>query len=71
MTLGADGRFEIDGKVVDEGELETRLCVAGQQDDQAGVSIRADADAVMGKAVKVMELARACGLKKLNILHGR
>ncbi|MGH1348311.1 MAG: ExbD/TolR family protein [Nannocystales bacterium] len=70
VTLGSDGSYGIDGKVVDSAELELRLCAAAQG-ESTGVSIKADADTPHRYVVEVMGFAKSCGLEKLNILHGR
>lgn len=70
VTLGAEGTYEVDGKVVDARELEMRLCVAAQG-ESSGVSIKADESTPHKYVVEVMGLAKTCGLEKLNILHGR
>lgn len=70
VTLGSDGSYSIEGKTVDAAELELRLCVAAQG-ESTGVSIKADESTPHRYVVEVMGLAKACGLEKLNILHGR
>lgn len=71
VTLGADGKYEIEGKVVDARELELRLCSSAQGGGSTGVSIKADESTPHKYVVEVMGLAKTCGLQKLNILHGR
>lgn len=71
VTVTADGRVEIDGNVVDDAELERRLCNAANSDESTGVNIRADAATEHQHVVKVMDLAKTCGLERLGILHGR
>lgn len=71
VSVGADGQIEIDGKRVDDAELEARLCNAANGDATTGVNIRADASAEHQYVVKVMDKAKGCGLERLGILHGR
>lgn len=71
VTVTADGTVEIDGKVIDDAELEARLCNAANSDDSTGVNIRADAATEHQFVVKVMDKAKSCGLERLGILHGR
>ena len=71
VTLGSDGKMEIDGRIIDEAELEQRLCNAANSSDTSGVNIRADAATEHQFVVKVMDLAKGCGLERLGILHGR
>ncbi len=71
VTVGANGTLEVDGKQVDEGELESRLCNAANGDSTTGVNIRADAATQHQHVVKIMDVAKGCGLERLGILHGR
>lgn len=71
VTVSADGKLEIDGKVVDDAELEARLCNAANADSTTSVNIRADAATEHQYVVKVMDVAKSCGLERLGILHGR
>ncbi|MCH9679970.1 MAG: biopolymer transporter ExbD [Deltaproteobacteria bacterium] len=71
VTVGSDGRFEVDGKGIDEYELKVRLCNAASGDASTGVNIRADASTQHQHVVKIMDLAKGCGLERLGILHGR
>lgn len=71
VTVTASGSVEVDGVVVDDAELERRLCNAATSDDSTGVNIRADAATEHQHVVKVMDLAKTCGLERLGILHGR
>jgi biopolymer transport protein ExbD len=71
VTVTASGSIEIDGKVVDDAELEARLCNAANSGDSTGVNIRADAATEHQHVVKVMDKAKTCGLERLGILSGR
>lgn len=71
VTIGLDGKMEIDNKPVDDRELQMRLCKAADTDDATGVNIRADESAAHKHVVRVMDVARECGLERLGILHGR
>jgi biopolymer transport protein ExbD len=71
VTVTSDGRVEVDGKQIDDAELEARLCNAANSDASTGVNIRADAATEHQHVVKVMDLAKTCGLERLGILHGR
>ena len=70
VNIGASGEVEIDGKRVDDRELQMRLCAASDEDKSTGVNIRADESTPHQHVVKVMDLAKTCGLEKLGILHG-
>ncbi len=71
VSLSADGRYEVDGKQVDLRELEIRLCAAAQDPATTGVNIKADEATQHLHVVRVMDLAKTCGLERLGILHGR
>jgi biopolymer transport protein ExbD len=70
VSIGSDGEVEIDNKRVDDRELQMRLCAAFQTDNDTGVNIRADEATAHQHVVKVMDIAKTCGLEKLGILHG-
>jgi biopolymer transport protein ExbD len=70
VTLSAAGEIEVDGEVVDERELELRLCAAAQDGETTGVNIKADEATQHQFVVTVMDVAKTCGLQKLGILHG-
>jgi biopolymer transport protein ExbD len=71
VTLGPKGEFEVDGKQVDARELELRLCNAAEGDASTGINIRADEATPHQYVVKVLDIAKGCGLERLGILHGK
>ena len=71
VEISEDGRFEIDHKIVDEAELQTRLCMAAKESDASTVNIKADQNTKHEKVVQAMDVAKACGIEKLGILHRR
>ena len=71
VEISEDGRFEIDKKVVDEVELQTRLCMAAKESQISTVNIKADQNTKHEKVVQAMDVAKACGIEKLGILHRR
>lgn len=71
VGVSASGEFEIDGNVIDQAELEKRLCLAAQKDSSAAVNIKADQATQHQYVVRVMDIAKTCGLERLGILHGR
>lgn len=68
MSIDAQGRFEIDGNVVDARELEMRLC-KHSQGGQGSLNIRADKSSQHAALVTAMDLAKRCGMKSMGILH--
>lgn len=71
VEISEDGRFEIDQKIVDEAELQTRLCMAAKESDASTVNIKADQNTKHERVVQAMDVAKACGIEKLGILHRR
>jgi len=71
VEISEDGRFEIDRKIVDEAELQTRLCMAAKEAQISTVNIKADQNTKHEKVVQAMDVAKACGIEKLGILHRR
>ena len=71
VEISEDGRFEIDRKIVDESELQTRLCMAAKESQISTVNIKADQNTKHEKVVQAMDVAKACGIEKLGILHRR
>jgi len=71
VEISEDGRFEIDRKIVDESELQTRLCMAAKESQITTVNIKADQNTKHEKVVQAMDVAKACGIEKLGILHRR
>lgn len=71
VEISEDGRFEIDRKVVDGEELQTRLCMAAKESQISTVNIKADQNTKHEKVVQAMDVAKACGIEKLGILHRR
>ena len=71
VEISEDGRFEVDKKIVDEAELQTRLCMAAKEMNASTVNIKADQNTKHEKVVQAMDVAKACGIEKLGILHRR
>jgi len=71
VEISEDGRFEVDKVVVDEAELQTRLCMAAKESQISTVNIKADQNTKHEKVVQAMDVAKACGIEKLGILHRR
>lgn len=69
VEISEDGRFEIDHVVVDQRELELRLCRAAKDKQISTVNIKADQNTRHEKVVQAMDVAKICGIEKLGILH--
>lgn len=69
VRIAEDGRVELDGKVVDDRELELRLCAAQREGAEGTtLNIKADRESRHERLVQVMDVARTCGIKKMGIL---
>lgn len=71
VEISEDGRFEVDKVVVDEAELQTRLCMAAKEAQISTVNIKADQNTKHERVVQTMDIAKTCGIEKLGILHRR
>jgi biopolymer transport protein ExbD len=68
VSIATDGRFEIDNVVVEENELELRLCAHAQKGDKT-LHIRADRESQHAYLVSVMDIGKRCEFSKMGILH--
>lgn len=71
IEISEDGRFHVDKMVVDEAELQTRLCSVAKETEASTVNIKADQNTKHERVVQAMDVAKACGIEKLGILHRR
>jgi biopolymer transport protein ExbD len=71
VEISEDGRFEVDRVVVDDRELQMRLCNAAKDSKVSTVNIKADQNTRHEKVVQAMDVAKLCGIEKLGILHRR
>jgi len=69
VKINEAGEFEVDRAVVDPDELEQRLCRSQEENpDGTTINIKADKSTRHERVVKVMDIARTCGIKKMGIL---
>ncbi|UTW53730.1 biopolymer transporter ExbD [bacterium SCSIO 12827] len=67
ILVGTDGRIAFDGKTVDDAGLKAALIAPVE----AGVThfrVKADGGAPAVRLVEIMELLRAAGVRKVNVL---
>jgi biopolymer transport protein ExbD len=67
VVITEDNKVFVESTLVDMEGLEQRLVEAAQQDPQTLVIIKADAKALHGKVVEVMDLAKQSGLNRMAI----
>ena len=70
VSIDEQGQVEIDQVLVDERELELRLCKA-HEEGRVAVNIRADRSSKHESLVNAMDVAKRCGFEALGILHAR
>ncbi|MBN1254290.1 MAG: biopolymer transporter ExbD [Deltaproteobacteria bacterium] len=67
VAITEDNKVFWEKILVDEKELEQRLMEVAREDSQTLIIIRADAKALHGKVVEVMDIAKQAGLNRLAI----
>jgi len=68
VSIDSEGRIEVDKKLVDERELELRLCKEAEL-GKGSLHIRADKKSTHDSLVHVMDVAKRCGMRSMGILH--
>jgi biopolymer transport protein ExbD len=63
VAVTKDGQFYVDGKPTSSGMLASALREARGNNTQATLVLRADKDAIIDNAVRVMNIAKALDLK--------
>lgn len=67
VVITEDNKVFVDGMPLDMGELEQRLMGVARQDPETLIIIKADAKALHGTVVEVMDIAKESGLNRLAI----
>jgi biopolymer transport protein ExbD len=67
IALATDGRIQFRGEIVDLVRLEELLPAALEDSDTGQVTIRADENALHGRVIALMDLARRSGASGLNV----
>lgn len=65
VTITKNRRFYVAGKLVGQGMLATAIRKEYQKDPRSTLVLRADKDAIIDDAVRVMNIAKALNLKVL------
>jgi biopolymer transport protein ExbD len=68
VSIDSEGRLEVDKKLVDERELEMRLCKE-KNSGKTTLHVRADKDSRHETLVNAIAVAKGCGFRQLGILH--
>ena len=67
VTIRSTGEIEFQGKVMEVGELKMRLEKLAKERRDVKLLIRADTQAVVGRMVDVMEVARQLGIDRFGL----
>lgn len=67
ITVGADGRINLDGKDVDEAAITAAAQAEAASNPEVQAIITADKDVPHGRVVSVLDLVKAAGVKKFAI----
>lgn len=67
IALTADGRINLNGKFVEEGEVQTVAAEEVAKNAEAQAIISADKDVPHGRVVGVLDLVKSVGIKKFAI----
>ena len=67
IAVAADGRVEFRGRTVTVADLEPLLATALDETASRQVTIRADANALHGRVVELMDIARRAGADGLTV----
>ena len=71
VAITADGRFHVNGKAVQEGQLRVRVEEALEQKAQRLLIIRADEDTAYSSIMQAMDELRAAGLEDIALITER
>ena len=71
VQITADGRFHVNGKAVQEGELRTRVEEALEEKAQRILIIKADEDTEYSSVMQAMDELRAVGLEDIGLITER
>jgi biopolymer transport protein ExbD len=71
VQITADGRFHVNGKAVQEGQLRTRVEEALEEKAQRLLVIKADEDAAYSSVMQAMDELRAVGLEDIGLITER
>jgi len=68
LLIGADGRLALEGMVLESTTLEAALAARLSAEDDPRVRLKADGGAEATEVVAVMEILRAAGVERIDLL---
>ncbi len=67
ITIGTDGKLSLDGKIVDDSEVQAVATAEFQKNPEVQAIISADKDVPHGRVVSVLDIVKGAGVKKFAI----
>ena len=67
ITLTADGKINLDGKIVDDTEVQNMALEEVKKNPEIQAIIAADKDVPHGRVVSVLDIVKGAGVKKFAI----
>lgn len=67
ITIGSDGRLNLDGKMVEDSEVQAKATEEAQKNPDIQAIISADKDVPHGRVVSVLDIVKGAGVKKFAI----
>jgi biopolymer transport protein ExbD len=67
LTLDKDGKVAVQGKIVSDAELMTKIQSSLKELKTESVILEGDTKAFLGKAVEIMDMAKSAGAKNFSI----
>ena len=67
ITIGSDGKINLDGKFVDDQEVLAKALEEVKKNPEAQAVISADKDVPHGRVVSVLDIVKGAGVKKFAI----
>lgn len=70
LRVGADGRLDLNGRPVAHADLSDRLRRAAADRQDARLLIQPAAGVAMQRAIDLLDVARAAGLERVQLIRG-
>ncbi len=67
ITIGSDGKLNLDGKVVEDSEIQSAALEEVKKNPDIQAIIAADKDVPHGRVVSVLDIVKGAGVKKFAI----
>jgi biopolymer transport protein ExbD len=67
IAIGTDGKLSLDGKLVDDAEVQAAATAEFQKNPEVQAIISADKDVPHGRVVGVLDIVKGAGVKKFAI----